>query len=64
VGLGAPVTARILKQIDGRGYLDDFVHGENVSIHWNWACDRLDGPARARLERATRRAIAHANSTL
>jgi hypothetical protein len=64
VGLGAPVTVRVLRQIDGRGYLDDFVPGEIVSIHWNWACDRLGSPALAQLSRATRRAIAQTNTTL
>jgi hypothetical protein len=64
IGLGAPVTVRLLRQIDGRGYLDDFVPGETVSIHWNWACDRLDASAQARLMHATRRAVAHTNATL
>ncbi len=62
--LGAPVTVRVLRHIDGRGYLDDFVPGETVSIHWNWACDRIAGPALHQLVRATRRAIAHTNLTL
>jgi len=55
---------RVLRQIDGKGYLDDFQPGESVSIHWNWACDRIDGRALGRLVRATRRAVAHTNLTL
>jgi len=44
--------------------LDDFQHGDTVSIHWDWACDRIDGQALGQLVRATRRAIAHTNLTL
>jgi hypothetical protein len=38
--------------------------GDTVSLHWNWACDRLDPAAVRQLMRATRRAIAHTNTTL
>jgi hypothetical protein len=62
--LGPPVTVRVLRHIDGRGYLDDFKAGETVSIHWNWACDRIDRAAFAQLVRSTRRAIEHTNMTL
>lgn len=64
LALGMPVVVRVLRQVDGRGYLDDFQHGDTVSIHWDWACDRIDGPALGQLVRATRRAIAHTNLTL
>ena len=64
LALGAPVPVRVLRQIDGRGYLDGFSPGDLVSIHWNWACDRIDGSACGRLARATRRAVAHTNRTL
>jgi hypothetical protein len=64
LALGRPLPVRILRQIDGRGYLDDFRPGEMVSIHWNWACDRLNVSAFRALSRATRSAIAHTNKTL
>jgi hypothetical protein len=64
LALGDPAPVRVLRQVDGRGYLDGFTPGETVSLHWNWACDRLDAAACGRLVRATRRAIAHANRTL
>ncbi len=64
LALGTPVVVRVLRQIDGRGYLDGFQPGETVSIHWNWACDRIDERALGRLVRATRRAVAHTNMTL
>jgi hypothetical protein len=64
LALGAPAPVRVLRQVDGRGYLDDFTPGETVSVHWNWACDRIDSSACGRLVRATRRAIAHTNRTI
>ncbi len=64
LALGAAEPVRILRQVDGRGYLDDFRPGEIVSIHWNWACDRLSVPAFRALSRVTRTAIAHANLTI
>jgi hypothetical protein len=64
LALGEPVPMRILRQIDGRGYLDDFRPGEMVSIHWNWACDALSASALRALSRSTRRAITHTNRTL
>ena len=62
--IGPPATVRVLRHIDGRGYLDDFKPGDTVSIHWNWACDRIDRSALGHLVRCTRRAIAHTNLTL
>ena len=64
LALGPAVPMRVLRQIDGRGYLDDFRPGETVSIHWNWACDRLSAPGSQALLRATRAAIAHTNLTI
>jgi len=64
LALGPAVPVRILRQIDGRGYLDDFRPGETVSIHWNWACDRLSIPGFRALSSATRSAIAHTNLTI
>jgi len=64
LALGPPERVRILRQIDGRGYLEDFHAGEIVSIHWNWACDRLSPSAARALARVTQRAIAHTNLTI
>jgi hypothetical protein len=64
LALGAPVPVRVLRSIDGRGYLDQFRPGEAVSIHWNWVCDRLAPHALRELARVTRRAITHANLTM
>jgi hypothetical protein len=64
LALGPAVPVRVLRRIDGRGYLDEFSPGEVVSVHWNWVCDRLAPQALHELARATRRAIAHANRTM
>jgi len=64
IAIGTHATVRVLRHIDGRGYLDDFKPGETVSIHWNWACDRIDRRALGQLVRSTRRAIEHTNRTL
>jgi hypothetical protein len=64
LALGAPVPVTILRRVDGRRFLDDFQQGETVSLHWNWACDRLSATALRALSRATDRAIAHTNVTL
>ena len=61
---GPAGPARVLRQIDSRGYLDDLRPGDVVSIHWNWACDRLGPGALRELMRCTRRAIAHTNLTM
>lgn len=62
--LGAPRHARILRQLDGRGFADDVRPGDIVSVHWNWACDVLKPDALARLKRSNTRALALANTTL
>jgi hypothetical protein len=64
LGLGRPQAVSVLRQVDSRGYLDDLRPGEVVSIHWNWACDRLSAGALRELMRCTRRAVAQANMTL
>ena len=62
--LGAPEPMRVTRQLDGRGFADDAAVGDIVSVHWNWACERLSPSALARLQANTRRALAQANATL
>jgi hypothetical protein len=64
LALGEPEQVRVLRQIDGRGYLDDFRPGQIVSIHWNWACDLLSASAARSLARVTRQAIDHTNLSM
>ena len=39
--LGAPLRERIVRQIDGRGFVEQATLGDIVSIHWGWACEVL-----------------------
>jgi hypothetical protein len=50
---------------DGSGFLaDDVSAGDVVSIHWDWACDRLDAERLARLRFWTEHELALANLTI
>lgn len=64
LALGLPSAARVTRQRDGRGFIDEARPGDTVSIHWSWACDRLSQGALARLRRATDQCIALANMTI
>jgi hypothetical protein len=64
LSLSEPRAARIARQRDGRGFIDDAAPGEIVSIHWSWACDRLTRGALARLRQATDQCMALANTTI
>jgi hypothetical protein len=62
--LAPPVRERVVRQIDGRGFVDGAAVGDVVSIHWGWACEVLE-PARARrLEHYTRHHLTIANRTI
>ncbi|HEY9594937.1 MAG TPA: DUF6390 family protein [Spirochaetia bacterium] len=64
LALDAPVPARVTRHLTAAGAFDDARPGDYVSIHWGWACQRLDRRALAALVRATSRALAHTNTTL
>jgi hypothetical protein len=62
--LGQPTRERIMRQIDGRGFVDGARTGDVVSIHSGWACEVLSAGQQQRLERYTRRHLAIANRTI
>jgi hypothetical protein len=62
--IGAPEQARVLRQIDGRGFTEQVQPGDHVAIHWNWACDAVSAAALRRLERETERALSLVNDAL
>jgi hypothetical protein len=64
LALGAAEPTRVVRQLDGRGFADDAQPGDSVSIHWNWACERLTARKLAWLRVNTRRALALANETI
>ncbi|MBI3976752.1 MAG: hypothetical protein HY331_01075 [Chloroflexi bacterium] len=56
--------ARVLRQIDGRGFVDAAAPGDWVSLHWGWVCEVLTERRRANLERYTLEQLAIANQTI
>ena len=64
LALGNPEVRRVTRQLDGRGLVAEAVPGDHVSVHWNWACDRLDARSLAALRRNTERYLSLANLTI
>jgi hydrogenase maturation factor len=62
--LGAPVQETVLRQIDGRGFIEQAAAGDWVSVHWGWACEVLSERQLGNLQRFTRHHLAIANQTL
>jgi hypothetical protein len=62
--LGDARPERVEGWRDGRAFVDGVEPGDVVSIHWSWACDRLDTGSLRRLVAWTRRQLEVANRTL
>lgn len=62
--LAAPRLETVRRSLDGHAFVSDIGPGEMVSIHWDWACDRLDRRQLAALVRSTRRQLAITNRTI
>ena len=62
--LASPRIERIRGWVDGSGFVEDAAPGDVVSIHWDWACERLDAPRLAALRDATERELLLANQTI
>jgi hypothetical protein len=61
---GPPTIERIQAWRDATGFIDAPGPGDIVSIHWSWACDRLDDRQLADLMAWTDRQIAIADRTI
>ncbi len=61
---GSPAIERVQAWRDATGFIDVPEPGDVVSIHWSWACDRLDAPQLANLIAWTDRQLAIANRTI
>jgi Family of unknown function (DUF6390) len=61
---GSPRLQVLQRAVDGTAFRGDPRPGDVVSIHWGWACDRLDPMQAARLRRVTLRQLAVANRTI
>ena len=62
--LGAPRPERIRAWNDGAGFVNGAGPGDVVSIHWQFACDRLSARQLAGLIESTRRQLEIANETV
>jgi hypothetical protein len=64
LSLTSPRPTRVRAGLDGVGFVPAVVPGDLVSLHWDWACDRLTPGAAGRLERSTRQELAVANRSI
>jgi hypothetical protein len=62
--LAPPRAERIRAWQDGAGFIDPPEPGDVVSIHWDWACERLDARRLAALVGWTERELELANRTI
>jgi hypothetical protein len=62
--LAAPRLETIRRSLDGHAFVADIEPGDVVSIHWDWACDRLDHRQLGALIRSTKRQLAITNRTI
>jgi hypothetical protein len=61
---GPPRIETVTGWIDARGPLGGAKPGDDVSIHWGWACERLDASRLGRLVAWTDAALAVANQAI
>lgn len=62
--LAGPRIERIRGWVDGSGFVEDAAPGDVISIHWDWACERLDARRLAALRDVTERELRLANQTI
>ena len=62
--LGPPRVERIRGWVDGAGFVGDVAPGDVVSIHWDWACERLDARRLLALREVTAAELELANRTI
>jgi len=62
--LDDPRLERVQRTVFDRGFVDDVVVGQWVSIHWGWACEVLSDGRRRDLERWTAHHLRLANQTI
>lgn len=62
--LTEPQPKRVTRQIEGRGFADNAQPGDFVSVHWDWACEKLTPSKLQRLIANTNRYLALANTTI
>lgn len=64
LSIGRPRAQHVRLGIDGRGFLEEVVPGDWVSLHWDWICDRIDRRKLQMLRSSTIRQLALTNERL
>lgn len=64
LALAGPRVERVRGWRDGAGFVDGVAVGDTVSLHWDWACERLTPRRLSALERSTAHQLAIANLTV
>lgn len=64
LALADPVERTVHRGIEGKGYLNDLRPGDNITMHWDWVCDRVSESAATQLKSETQRHLDLANMTL
>ena len=64
LGLAAPQLERVQAWRDGAGFIAEIQPGDTISVHWSWACDRLDPRRLTNLIGWTRHQLDLANRTI
>lgn len=64
LGLSEPAEETVAVAVDGLSFLPDVAPGEQVSLHWQWLCDRLSAEQVTRLETSTLNQIQKTNHRL
>ncbi|MFC1979620.1 DUF6390 family protein [Chloroflexota bacterium] len=62
--LGDLRDKRVMRQVDGTGFVTNCQAGDFVSFHWDWACDRLSPRQVQNLEKYTSYHLKLASQTL
>jgi Family of unknown function (DUF6390) len=64
LALGEPRREQVRGWLDGTSFVGDVAPGDVISIHWDWACERLDPARLAALRDSTVRQLEIANRIL
>lgn len=64
LALGEARPERVRAWWDGASFLNAAAPGDTISIHWDWACERLDAGQLARLIAFTRHELTIANRSI
>jgi hypothetical protein len=64
LALGDARVERVVRQVDGHGFVESAAPGDWVSLHWGWVCEVITASQQRNLERYTRYHLAIANQTV